>query len=192
MMKTWIEDYLQKQQEALRNLSVQKVNQAIQMVCHAIKKDHQIFVCGNGGSAANASHFATDLGKGAADARPKKLKRIRVLSLTDNVPWITALANDYDYSQVFVQQLRSYARKGDLLIGVSVSGNSPNVVEALRWAADHGLRTIALTGIKPCEAWEHADLVVGVLSHHYGRVEDTQMTVLHMICYAIIENPRIA
>ena len=105
--------------------------QLIEKLRVALKEDRQIFVFGNGGSAANASHFATDLGKGASD---KVGKRFRVLSLNDNVGWMTALANDYAYEDVFVGQLQNYGKPGDLALALSVSGNSPNCVKALEWA----------------------------------------------------------
>ena len=100
---------------------------------------------GNGGSAANASHFATDLGKGSSDKLPR---RFRVLSLNDNVSWLTALGNDYAYDQIFVRQMANYARPGDLLLTMSVSGNSPNLVKAIEWGNAHQLETIALVGAK--------------------------------------------
>src|SRR6185369_15167913 len=117
----------------------------IEQLGQALKNDQRVFVFGNGGSAANASHFATDLGKGSSD---KVGKRFRVLSLNDNVSWMTALANDYSYEDVFVGQLQNYGRKGDIAIGVSVSGSSPNCVKALDWAKNTGLSTVALVGAK--------------------------------------------
>src|SRR4026209_2159234 len=105
----------------------------------AFKNERQIFVFGNGGSAANASHFATDLGKGASD---KLGKRFRCLSLNDNVSWMTALGNDYSYEDVFSRQLMNYGGRGDVAMALSVSGNSPNVVKGLQWAHDNGLKTI--------------------------------------------------
>src|SRR4029078_7982491 len=98
-----------------------------------------------GGSAMNSSHFATDLGKGASD---KVGKRFRVLALNDNVSWMTALANDYSYEEVFVGQLQNYGKPGDIALGISVSGNSPNCVKALQWAKKNGLRTGATGGAK--------------------------------------------
>src|SRR5206468_10603937 len=111
----------------------------------ALQEDRQIFVFGNGGSAANASHFATDLGKGASD---KLGKRFRVLSLNDNASWMTALGNDYAYEDVFVRQMMNYGKPGDLVLAMSVSGNSPNVVKAVEWAKKNGLHSIALVGGK--------------------------------------------
>jgi len=152
-----------------------------------LKEDRQIFVFGNGGSAANSSHFATDLGKGASD---KLDKRFRVLSLTDNVSWITALGNDYSYEDVFVGQLKNYGRAGDLALSMSVSGNSPNCVKALEWAAKNGLHTVALVGAKRGRMAEIAEQVIVINDTHYGRVEDAHMGICHVLCYAFMENPR--
>ncbi len=115
----------------------------------AYEQGNQVFVCGNGGSAAMASHIAEDVGKGTlreADLRDENHRRFRILSLTDNVPWIMALANDVGYEQVFVQQLMHYGQAGDLLIAISGSGNSPNVIAAVDWANRHGLTTFGMTG----------------------------------------------
>ena len=142
-MQQWIANYLQAQKVAHDSIPVEAVAQLIETFRLALKEDRQIFVFGNGGSAANASHFATDLGKLASD---KIGKRFRVLSLTDNVGWLTALANDYAYEDVFVGQLQNYARPGDIALSLSVSGNSPNCVKALEWARQHGLHTIAIVG----------------------------------------------
>src|SRR6478752_7880231 len=144
-MKQWINDYIKAQKAAHDSIPVDKVVQLIEQLGQALKNDRQVFVFGNGGSAMNSSHFATDLGKGASD---KVGKRFRVLSLNDNVSWMTALANDYSYEEVFVGQLQNYGKKGDIALGISVSGNSPNCVKAMQWAKDHGLKTVALVGAK--------------------------------------------
>src|SRR5512138_1351456 len=120
-MNEWISNYIKAQQAALASIPADGVAKLIGLLKTALKEDRQIFVFGNGGSAANASHFATDLGKGASD---KLGKRFRVLSLNDNVSWMTALANDYAYDEVFVAQMRNYARRGDVVLALSVSGNS--------------------------------------------------------------------
>src|SRR6266511_2692079 len=144
-MKQWIADYLKAQKAAHDSIPVDSVEQIIEKFRDALRNDRQIFVFGNGGSAANASHFATDLGKGSSD---KLGKRFRVLSLNDNVSWMTALGNDYAYEEVFVRQLMNYGRAGDLVITMSVSGSSPNLVRAVEWAKQSGLHTIALVGAK--------------------------------------------
>lgn len=152
-------------------------------------EDRQILVFGNGGSAANSSHFATDLGKGASD---KLGRRFRVLSLNDNVSWLTALGNDCAYDDVFVRQLENYGRKGDIALTMSVSGNSPNCVKALEWAKKNGLVTISLVSARKGRLSEIADHVVAVNDTHYGRVEDAHMTICHMLCYAFMEVPSLA
>jgi D-sedoheptulose 7-phosphate isomerase len=183
-MKPWITGYLEAQKQAVDSLDVEQLARLIQILAAAHAGDQQIFVAGNGGSAANASHFAVDLGKGASD---KLKRRFRVLSLTDNTPWITALANDYSYEEIFVRQLMNLARPGDVWIGISVSGDSPNLVKAQEWAASNGLKTIALLGGKKGRLAALADEAVVVGDTHYGRVEDVHMHVLHMMCYAFME-----
>jgi D-sedoheptulose 7-phosphate isomerase len=188
-MQKWIADYLAAQQRVLASLQPDQLAPLIATLQDAHRRDAQVFVIGNGGSAANASHFAVDLGKGASDKLPR---RFRVLSLTDNVAWITALGNDYNYEDIFVRQLVNYARPGDVVIGVSVSGNSPNCVRAFDWAKATGVKTIGLVGAKRGQMAELADQVVVIEDGHYGRVEDIQMTILHLLCYAFMENPEWA
>lgn len=188
-MIDWITSYLAAQQRALASLDPAELAPLIATLQEAHRKDAQIFVIGNGGSAANASHFAVDLGKGASDVLPR---RFRVLSLTDNVPWITAIGNDYCYEDVFVRQLMNYARAGDVLIGISVSGNSPNCVRAFDWAKATGLKSIALVGVKRGQMSALADQVLVIPDGHYGRVEDVQMNILHLLAYAFWENPNWA
>jgi D-sedoheptulose 7-phosphate isomerase len=187
-MNTWIRDYVTQQKAALDSIPVEAVDKLIGVLRRAVLEDRQIFVFGNGGSAANASHFVTDLGKGSSD---KIGRRFRCLSLNDNVSWITALGNDYAYEDVFVQQLRNYARPQDVVLVMSVSGNSPNVVKAVDWAVQNGLQTIALVGGKRGRLAQLAKHVIVINSEHYGRVEDAQMGICHMLCYAFMENPEL-
>jgi len=182
----WISDYLQAQKAALDSIPPAAVAAMVETLRVAWREDRQIFIFGNGGSASNASHFATDLGKGSSD---KLGKRFRVLSLNDNVSWMTAIGNDYSYEDVFVRQLENYARAGDVVISISVSGNSPNCVKALEWAKSHGLRTLGVVGAKRGRMAEILEQVIVVNDTHYGRVEDAQMGVLHMLCYAFMELP---
>ena len=184
----WIGRYLQKQKEALDSIPREAVARLVNRFRAALAEDRQIFVFGNGGSAANASHFITDLGKGASD---KVGKRFRCLSLNDNVSWITALGNDYAYEDVYVRQLENYARPGDLVLVMSVSGNSPNIIKAVEWAKRHGVYTVALVGGKRGRLAELADEPVVIESQHYGRVEDAHMAVCHMLCYAFMEMPEL-
>ncbi len=188
-MNDWIADYIERQKAAHDSIPHDQVTELIEVMRKALAEDRQILCFGNGGSASNCSHFATDLGKGASDAVGK---RFRVLSLNDNVSWMLALGNDYAYDQVFVQQLMNYGKSGDIALSLSVSGNSPNCVNALQWAKDNGLTTIALVGAKRGQMVEIADHAVVIDDTHYGRVEDAQMGICHLLCYAFMEKPEIA
>lgn len=187
-MRDWIADYIRQQKAALDSIPVEAVAELIEIMRDAHKNDRQIFVFGNGGSASNSSHFITDLGKGASDKLPT---RFRCMSLNDNISWITALGNDYAYEDVFVRQLQNYARPGDVVLTLSVSGNSPNLVKAIDWSVKNGLLTIALVGAKRGRLAQLAQKVVVINSEHYGRVEDAQMGICHMLCYAFMENPSL-
>lgn len=186
LVAPFAEKYVAAHIRDLQSLPLAQISGAIELLRAAHAANRRIFIFGNGGSAANASHFATDLGKGASDALGCRFK---VLSLTDNVAWLTAIGNDYAYEDVFVRQMENYAEPSDLAISVSVSGDSPNCVKALSWAQAHGLATIALVGAKRGRTAELAQLVIEIPDTHYGRVEDAQMTVLHLLCYAFMELP---
>jgi D-sedoheptulose 7-phosphate isomerase len=189
MMTQWIADYLDAQKRAVDSVKPAEIAALVETLRAAWSRDQQIFAIGNGGSAANARHIAVDLGKGASDKLPR---RFRVLSLTDNVAWMTALGNDYSYDEIFSRQLANYARKGDVVITASVSGNSPNLVKAFEWAKAQGVQTIALVGAKRGRLAELADQVVVIEDTHYGRVEDVQMHILHILCYAFMERPELS
>ena len=188
-MKNWLQAYVQAQHKAFDSVPLDGIARLIETVRAAWLRDAQIFAVGNGGSAANASHFATDLGKGASDKMPQ---RFRVLSLTDNAAWITAVANDYSYDDVFVRQLQNYARSGDLLLAASVSGDSLNLVKAFEWANARGLETAAIVGAKRGRLADNARQTLVVSDTHYGRVEDVQMHIFHMLCYAFMKVPELA
>jgi D-sedoheptulose 7-phosphate isomerase len=188
-MKEWISQYIQEQKAALDSIPVEGVSEIIETFRDALKKDRQIFIFGNGGSASNSSHFITDLGKGASD---KLNSRFRCLSLNDNISWITALGNDYSYEDVFQRQLQNFAKPEDIVMTLSVSGNSPNLVKAIEWAGRNGMETIALVGAKRGKLAQLAKKVIVINSEHYGRVEDAHMGICHMICYAFMENPKLA
>ena len=190
-MQDWISAYLDAQKRAVDSVRPADVEAIVKTLRDAYERDAQVFACGNGGNAANCSHFVTDFGKNASEAMKKEFgekgRKFRVLSLNDNLPWITAIGNDYAYEDVYWRQIENYARPGDVLITSSVSGNSPNLVKVLAWAKEHGLRTIALVGAKRGKCAELADQVIVVEDTHYGRVEDVQMHILHMACYAFVE-----
>jgi len=183
-MRSWITAYIRDQKAALDSIDPEQVSRLIDQFRRALSADTQIFVFGNGGSAANASHFVTDLGKGASD---KIGKRFRCLSLNDNVSWMTALGNDYSYEDVFLRQLLNFAKPGDIVLAMSVSGDSPNVVKAVDWAKSNGLKTISLVGAKRGRLAKLSDHCLVINSEHYGRVEDAHMGICHMLCYAFME-----
>lgn len=187
-MKTFLQDYITKQKQTLDTIPLEKVTEIVTLFREALEKDSQIFVFGNGGSAANASHFVTDLGKGSSD---KTWRRFRCLSLNDNTPWISALGNDYAYDEIFVRQLMNFANPGDILFVMSVSGNSPNLVKAVSWARGKGISVIALVGANKGTLATLADIAVVVNDSHYGRVEDAHMGICHMIAYAFMELPEL-
>lgn len=182
-MEAYLSQYVQSHKDTLDSIPLNQVAKLVDMFIKAWKEDRKIFVFGNGGSGTNSSHFVTDLGKGASDVLPKPF---RCLSINDNTPWITAIGNDYQFSEVFARQL-NMADAGDILFTMSVSGNSPNVVTAIEWGKKRGVYTIALVGGKRGKAAELADFAVVINSMHYGRVEDAHMAICHMICYAFIE-----
>lgn len=185
-MKNFLTDYIAKQKQTLDTIPLEKVAEIIRLFKKALDSNKQIFVFGNGGSAANASHFITDLGKGSSD---KTHKRFRCLSLNDNTAWMTALGNDYAYDEVFVRQLMNYGNAGDIIFMMSVSGNSPNLIRAASWAKENNVHVIALVGSKKGKLAEMADTPLMVNDGHYGRVEDAHMGICHMIAYAFMELP---
>jgi D-sedoheptulose 7-phosphate isomerase len=192
-LSDWMARYREQQKSALDSIPLEAVGRLIERLRAALAEDRQIFVFGNGGSAANASHFVTDLGKGSSDRIVGQTgKRFRCITLNDNVSWMTALGNDYAYEDVYVRQLENYGRPGDFVLAMSVSGNSPNVVKAVQWARDHRLFTAALVGGKRGRLAEIADEPIVIDSAHYGRVEDAHMAICHMLCYAFMEMPEIA
>ncbi|MBO9639426.1 MAG: SIS domain-containing protein [Siphonobacter aquaeclarae] len=183
-MQHYLSAYLRQQKAALDSISVEQVETIIRKFKKCWEEDRQVFVFGNGGSASNASHFVTDLGKSASD---RMGRRFRVSSLNESISWITALGNDYAYDEVYRMQLHNYARPGDLVMMLSVSGSSPNLVKAAEWSRENGVETIALVGGKGGTLAEICDTVVRIADTHYGRAEDAQMAICHLICYAFIE-----
>lgn len=143
-----------------------------------------IFVCGNGGSGSNASHFCEDIGKGTLrreDFDNDSKKRVKILSLTDNTPYILAWGNDEGFERVFVEQLKNLAGPGDLLIAISGSGNSPNILRAVEWANRHGLKTFGCTGFSGGKLLSLAQHSFHVPLDDMGIVESIHLTAFHWI-----------
>ncbi|MGD0435402.1 MAG: SIS domain-containing protein [Bryobacteraceae bacterium] len=171
--------------EAIQHIDTARVEQAIEWFREARDGSKHIFVCGNGGSAATASHFACDMLKGASYNRES---RFRILALTESVATLTAYSNDVHYDCVFVEQLKNFAQAGDLMMCISGSGNSPNVVRAMEYANQIGCRTIALTGRDGGKLGPMARLNIQIPVPHMGRIEDAHMIVCHMIAYRFMES----
>ncbi len=152
---------------------------ALEWLEDAYKEGRGVYIAGNGGSAANASHLAEDLAKGAlAD---DNAKRFRVLSLTDNTPFITAVANDIGYEEVFAFQLRQFAQPGDILIVISGSGNSPNIHRAAEWARSNGVKVLSFTGFDGGKLQQLSDLQLHVPINDMCKAEAVHAVLMHMI-----------
>jgi D,D-heptose 1,7-bisphosphate phosphatase len=179
---SYLAGYVEESLWAASSIEPAALDHAAAILLDAYMRDAGVFSCGNGGSAAISNHLQCDHVKGvrnSTDLTP------RVMSLSSNVELLTAIANDLAYEDVFVYQLQSQARSGDVLIAVSSSGRSPNIVRALRWAREHGLRTIALTGFDGGEARAVAEVSIQVDGANYGIVEDLHQAIMHALAQYI-------
>jgi len=154
------------------------VDQVANLLVSAYEQERSIFVFGNGGSAALASHFACDLGKGTVNGSKK---RFRVLALTDNVPLMTAWANDSKYEDIFAEQLANFARPGDIAFAISGSGNSPNVLHALRTAKNIGSTTVGLGGFAGGKMRGLCDACIVIPCDNMQIIEDLHLCVAHSL-----------
>jgi D-sedoheptulose 7-phosphate isomerase len=174
-----ITDYLDQVCQVLKRMPRDQIAQTVGILAQARAEGRQIFIMGNGGSAATASHFACDLGKGTIEVGKP---RFRVISLTDNMSVFSALANDWGYERVFVEQLDSLAKPGDVAIGISGSGNSPNVLLAMDLARERGLTTIGLTGFDGGLLKSKVEVCVLVDCQNMEQIEDVHLVLEHLIC----------
>jgi len=174
--------YIASLQPVLADLAGVDFRQVEAILLHAREEGRNVFIIGNGGSAATASHMANDLNKGAAVAGQR---RFRALALTDNVPLITAWANDTRYEQIFVEQMANFIRPGDVLIAISGSGNSPNIIAALEWARGEGAVTIGLTGGSGGRLLGLVDCCLLVPSNRMEQIEDMHLVLAHAICVSV-------
>ena len=181
--KKFIQNYIVELKRCLDNLDISKVEEVVDILMTAYQKKKQIFILGNGGGASTASHMACDLGKGTLQRiYDNTEERLRVISLTDNAALMTALANDLSFDDVFVQQLRNLVKKNDVVIALSGSGNSPNVLKALEYAKECGATTIGFLGFKTGgKAGKMVDCAVIVDTNHYGPIEDIQLILDHIL-----------
>lgn len=174
-----IESYLGDIAATLAVLPRDRIMEVVEALHNARLDRKHVFILGNGGSSATASHFACDLAKGSAvPGRP----RFKAIALTDNMPLLTAWANDTSYDNIFVEQLANLASDGDVVIGISVSGNSQNVLNAMKLARKLGAITIGLTGFDGGELKNLADMAIVVPNHCMQQVEDVHLILEHAIC----------
>ncbi len=186
-LKKFTKEYWEEFKKAVLEVETAEMEKMAEMMWQVYKDGGTIYFMGNGGSASIASHMAADIGKNTVtDHTNHKEKRFNTVALTDNVAWMTALANDLGYENVFVEQLKNMApKRKDMVIMVSSSGNSPNVVKAALWAKKRGMKTGAMVGYKGGKLKEIADIVVWVPREHYGYVEGLHGDIHHYLVYAL-------
>ena len=182
-LSRFIADYRTELNEALSLLDIAQVRKVLEILLGAYHSGRKVFIMGNGGSASNASHFACDIGKGTLKrVYDRKEKRFKVYSLTDNVAQITAFANDLNYDDIFFQQLQNLVEKGDVVIALSGSGNSRNIIKALQYAKKQQVKTIGILGfMNGGKAAKLVDLPIIIKSNKYGICEDIQLILNHII-----------
>lgn len=177
---TGVDDYLGDFVKLLAQVDRKQVDTMVELVEEAYKNEKTVFIIGNGGSGANASHLCEDLGKGTLHDFEKQ-RRLKVMSLTDNTPYILAWGNDTAYDRIFVEQLKNFVEKGAVLIAISGSGNSPNVISAIEYANSHGMKTLGVTGYDGGKLKKIAHHNVHVPSWNMGMVESVHSTLFHYL-----------
>lgn len=181
-MKEFLEHYRKDLFSVIESIDPVEFQKVVDLLAQAYRADKQVFIMGNGGSAGTANHFVCDFGKNAVQDPAKR--RFRILSLSDNVEKITAFGNDVDFSEIFRQQLINLLNPGDLVIAISASGNSPDLVKACEYAGERGARQVALAGFDGGKIKDFADAKLIVPLTSYEQIEDVHMVLCHMIvCY---------
>jgi D-sedoheptulose 7-phosphate isomerase len=178
MMEDHLDEYLIRLQAAVHALPREQMNALGETLLRAYRNNKQVFLLGNGGSSSTASHMAADLAKNTI---APNMKRFRIVSLNDNAAIMTALANDLGYENVFSEQLTNLVQAGDVLIVVSASGNSPNVLKAIHYARSRSAEIVGLLGFDGGEAAALSDIALIVPSEHYGVVEDVHLIINHIL-----------
>jgi len=177
-------EYLDRLRTELSRIDETAMRSWADLIYKVWEEDRFVYIMGNGGSGTTASHFSEDLGKSTLrtdDLHDESKKRLKVLSLTDNAGWIMAVGNDLSYDQIFVQQLMNYGRAGDLVVAISGSGNSPNVLHAVDWANRNGLVTFGLTGYEGGELKRRQQHGLHVDLNDMGMVESIHLSLFHWV-----------
>lgn len=183
-------DYLGQLRDLLTTLPLDRLQQICEALYQAYRNDRTVFIFGNGGSAALASHMACDLGKGTHSPPTRGVemagvKRMKVISATDNVPMISAWANDSSYENVFAEQIENFIQAGDIAFAISGSGDSPSVLKALRVAKQKGAVTVGLSGFQGGKMKDLLDYGVVVPSTSMQQIEDLHLVMAHLIFLAL-------
>lgn len=182
MLSLDVNSYFDKVVRAFEKMPTAAVDQIVSVLQQAYDSNRMVYLFGNGGSAALASHFACDLGKGTTNGSPKRFK---VMAFTDNVPLMTAWANDARYEDIFAEQLINFVQPDDVVFAISCSGNSPNVLKALRVARKAGAFTIGLTGFEGGDMKQLCDLCLIIPSDNMQVIEDLHLSVTHAVFTAL-------
>ncbi len=181
-MNNPVVSYIEELKNTMDLLPEDRIQEVIELLREARLAGRQVFIMGNGGSASTATHFVCDLGK---NTRSPELPNFRVIGLSDNMAIFSALANDEGYENVFAQQLASFVQPEDIVIGISASGNSPNVLRAMELANQRGARTVAFTGFDGGKLRSLAGIEIHVPSHCIEHVEDIHLVLEHLITKAL-------
>lgn len=179
-----VDEYIGRLQAELDRVDRAEIQHMADLIFEVWQQGRFVYIFGNGGSGCNASHMAEDLGKSTlreSDLADESKKRLKVLSLTDNAGWIMAVGNDLSYEEIFAQQLMNYGQPGDLVIAISGSGNSPNVLKAVDWANRHGLKTFSLTGFGGGRLRQMAQAGLHVPLDDMGMVESIHLALFHFV-----------
>lgn len=164
--------------QALIGTTLTDIERSGQLICNALALGNKILLCGNGGSAADAQHIAAEL----VGCYEKQRRSYPAVALTTDTSALTAVSNDFGYEQVFARQVAGLAREGDVLVAISTSGKSPNVLRAVEKAKEVGCHTIALTGVSSGAMGQLCDLIVAVPSSRTSRVQEAHITIGHLWC----------
>jgi len=179
-----VRPFLDRVSQEFARVNTDEIRTLADAIFECYKNNRFVFVCGNGGSGSNASHLCEDLGKGTLrreDFENDAKRRLRILSLTDNTPYILAWGNDEGFDRIFVEQLKNLASPGDLLVAISGSGNSPNILRAVDWAKRNGLKTFGCTGFRGGKLRELAHHNFHVPIDDMGIVESIHLTAFHWV-----------
>ena len=189
MKENFLYDYKKELTDAIWQVDEEVFREAVRILYQAWREDRQVFIMGNGGSAGTANHFVCDFGKNAVQGDGRR--RFRVISLCDNVEKITALGNDFCFEEIFRFQLGNLMNEGDVLISVSASGNSPDLMRACQYAREKGAKQIVLAGFNGGAIREFADAAFVVPLESYERIEDVHLNILHMLVEYFKKSPEL-